>query len=319
MTDVLETTKYVVENSNHVKINEEKLDEFCGTFTKENIKHWWKASPYDLSNLTDEEKLQFLLVFNSLSFSYWGEPKWTVEYKGEKQNTATGGMITAIRRALDEGKSILDAHYLANMSEKDLSDILRANVEIPLFEERLEIVRSIGKVLLEKFEGSFSNVVKASGNNAMKLLELITKNFLSFDDRVSYKGKDVYFYKRAQLLVADIYYVFDGKGYGDLKNVDQLTACADYKLPQALRKLGIFEYDEALRQKIDDGVEIPKGSEEEIEIRANTLWTVEKIKNKLKERIPNIISIHINDHLWLAGVAIPVGDQPYHKTRTMAY
>ena len=42
-----------------------------------------------------------------------------------------------------------------------------------------------------------------------------------------------------------------GEGYGALTGMDQFTACADYKLPQALRKLGIISYAHELEEKID--------------------------------------------------------------------
>ena len=57
-----------------------------------------------------------------------------------------------------------------------------------------------------------------------------------------------------------------------------------------------------------------KDSEEEVEIRANTIWANELIKKELKKKIPNINSIHVNDHLWLLGQC-----KPYHLTRTTAY
>lgn len=101
-----------------------------------------------------------------------------------------------------------------------------------------------------------------------------------------------------------------------LKN---LTACADYKLPWILRKLGILSYSESLAREVDTKVEIPHGSEEEVEIRAGTIWANELIKQKLKKRIPKIDSIHINDHLWLLSQARLPNDKSYHLTRTTAY
>src|SRR3989344_5932665 len=100
MNSVLETTKYVVESSKHVKINKDKIKEFCKDFEHSHINHWINESPYDLKGLAKDEKLNFLLVFNSISFSYWGEPKWTIEYNGEKLGGAFS-MIVALGRALN--------------------------------------------------------------------------------------------------------------------------------------------------------------------------------------------------------------------------
>ena len=82
--------------------------------------------------------------------------------------------------------------------------------------------------------------MKQANGDAVKLLDIIISAFPSFDDVSTFNGKKIYFYKRAQLLVSDIYQLFGGEGYGNLINIDQLTACADYKLPQSLRTLGII-------------------------------------------------------------------------------
>ena len=71
--------------------------------------------------------------------------------------------------------------------------------------------------------------------------------------------------------------------------------------------------------KIDNQMQIDKDSEEEVEIRANTIRTVEVMKNKIKTKIPNIDSIHINDHIWMLGQKKIENDKPYHHTRTIAY
>lgn len=319
MNPVLESTKFVVENSNYVKINKDKINDFAKTFTREHTKHWWKDAPVDLSGLSDKEKLHFLLVFDSLSFSYWGDPTWTIEYPGKKSNSASFCLIYCIKRALDEGKPILDPKYLAKLNRVELANILRANVEIPLLDERLKTINQVGSVLTKKYNADFSNMINEAGKDASKMVKLIVENFPSFDDTSVYKGKTIFFYKRAQLLASDINLVFDKKGYGEFKNTNEITAFADYKLPQVLRKLGIFSYTQELAEKIDHKILIPKGSEEEVEIRANTIWAVELIKEKVREKIPDIDSVRVNDHLWLSSGKIPTTEKPYHRARTTAY
>lgn len=319
MNPVLESTKFVVEHSKYVKIHNDKIDEFAKTFTREHTKHWWKDAPVDLSNLTEHEKLHFLLVFNSLSFSYWGDPTWSIEYPGKKTSSASFCLIYCIKRALDEGKPLLDPRYLAKLTRAELAHILRANVEIPLLDERLKTINQVGYVLVQKYDADFSNMVKEADKDALKLVKSIITNFPLFDDTATYKGKTIFFYKRAQLIVSDVHLVFDGKGLSEFKNADEITAFADYKLPQVLRKLGIFSYTQDLMEKIDNKILIPKGSEEEVEIRANTIWAVELIKEKVREKIPGVDSVHVNDHLWLSSGKIPTTDKPYHRTRTTFY
>lgn len=318
MNQVLETTKFVVDNSTSVKIHHDKIVEFAKNFQDTNFVHWLSASPISYAHLNNEDKLNFLLVFNSTSFCYWGKPKWTVEYKGEKYD-GSWAMVACILRTIDEGNPILDTNYRANITREDYQAIMRGNVEIPLFEERLKITHDTASVLLDRYQGNFGNLIKTANGDALKLLELITTQFPSFDDASTYKDEKIYFYKRAQLLIEDIKQLFRGEGYGNLSNLEGFTACADYKLPQSMRKLGLISYEKELEEKIDGLVQIPKGSAEEVEIRANTIWVVEMIREELKKIGKNVPSMVINDYLWIMGQTKSADDKPYHRTLTTAY
>ena len=58
---------------------------------------------------------------------------------------------------------------------------------------------------------------------------------------------------------------------------------ADYRVPQILRHLGIFEYSDQLSQKIDSLQELPYSCPEEVEIRAATVVAVEMILDQVKQ------------------------------------
>lgn len=318
MESVLETTKYVVENSLNVKINGNKVKEFAANFDHKSVQHWLSAAPFDFGSLNNDQKLAFLLVFNSISFSYWGEPKWTVQHAGQKFDGAWG-MITALSRALEKKKPILDAGFRASASKEDFLDLLKANVPIPLIEERYKIFKETGQVLLEKFDGDFSALVRQANGSSLNLLKLIVKTFPSFKDVSRYRGKDVFFLKRAQLLVSDIFQMFKQDEFGSFNDSFSITACADYKLPQALRNFGILEYDRVLADKVDHRVPLEHNGEEEVEIRANTIWSVEYIRERVSLRLPGISPMDINDFLWLYTQIKRADDKPYHLTRTIAY
>jgi len=84
MNKILESAKFVVDNSKYVKLNVENISSFAQTFTHEHKKHWLEQAPVDFHKFKPDDKLHFLLLFNALSFSYWGEPRWIIEYKGKK-------------------------------------------------------------------------------------------------------------------------------------------------------------------------------------------------------------------------------------------
>jgi len=320
---ILAGAKFVVDNSEQVKINENMI--FAAAkrlgyhFKRQILKHWLDDVPLEFSTLDDKEKLNFLFLLNSLSFSYWGGPKWSVEYKGQKYD-GVRGMIAALGKAKDAGIINLDSADYSSIGEDELKEIFAGNVEIPMFQERLKILRENSNILKEKFGGRVENVIEKANGDALKLLEIITDNFPSFRDTSKYKGREILFYKRAQLLVHDIYQVFGGKSFGKLENIGKLTACADYKVPQILRKVGVLFFGKDLQKKIDDGIEISHDSAEEVEIRASTIWAVELIKKEInKDSKQPATSMQINDMLWLSTQEKFSFDRPYHLTRTTDY
>ncbi len=313
MKKILESTKFVVYNAKYVKINKEKIKEFCKNFNEQHINHW--LDNFDIiKKLDDEEKLNFILIIDSMLFSFWGEPKWNIEYRGEKYDGANA-MIYSFIKAIEEKIPILTPDYLKKLNENELKSVTKGNVEIPLIKERIEILNQIGRCLSRI---KLSILMKESNRDLSKAVELIIKNIPTFDDYSIYLNKKVYFYKRVQLFISDIIHFFDNI-YFDSKDQGELTACADYKLPQILRKLGIIEYSDELANKVDMKIEIPENSKKEVEIRASTVWAVEYIKNELKPRFQNITSIDIDIYLWNQGQIKFPNDKPYHLTRTIAY
>jgi hypothetical protein len=148
---------------------------------------------------------------------------------------------------------------------------------------------------------------------------LLAEKLLSFQDVADYQEHKVFFYKRAQIFAADLYGAFHGKEWGSFVDIDKLTAFADYKLPQVLRHLGILRYAKSLAQKVDQKVLLDSGSPEEVEIRANTIWTVELIRQELKRMGKELKSFEIDWILWNLGQHAEFVVKPYHRTVTIFY
>lgn len=85
------------------------------------------------------------------------------------------------------------------------------NQPIPLEEERWRVLQESGRILKEKFGGSFCKCIEHAGQSAQKLLQIIVENFPSFRDEATIEGKRVALYKRAQILVADVWGLFKGE------------------------------------------------------------------------------------------------------------
>ena len=76
-------------------------------------------------------------------------------------------MIACIGRAIDEKIPLLDMKYLENISADDFERITQGNVKIPLFEQRLNILRAVAGIVNREFLGDFSNCVKLCKGDGM--------------------------------------------------------------------------------------------------------------------------------------------------------
>jgi hypothetical protein len=101
--------------------------------------------------------------------------------------------------------------------------------------------------------------------------------------------------------------------------MDKLTAFADYKLPQVLRHLGILRYSPELADKIEQRILIEAGSREEVEIRANTIWAVELMRQELEKMGKGLRAFEIDWILWNLGQDEAFKEKPYHRTVTIFY
>jgi len=94
----------------------------------------------------------------------------------------------------------------------------------------------------------------------------------------------------------------------------------DYRVPQILCELGILKYNDDLLNTIKNFKEIPPNSEQEIEIRANTITVVELMKKELENKLKKeIYSIHIDYLLWNEGEVMRKDIVPHHRTLTIFY
>jgi hypothetical protein len=139
----------------------------------------------------------------------------------------------------------------------------------------------------------------------------------SFRDGAWYGGRWVWFLKRAQIFPSDLGQLNARYPEFRMANCDQLTAFADYRLPQVLRHLGALEYSPILAAVVDNGVILPVGSAPEIEIRACTIDVCERLKRYLPEHT----SADIDLGLWLMGQDMRADPilLPHHRTLGQCY
>lgn len=313
LNEILKTCEYVVENCENVKINYNKINLLIEDLFKFENTHYLTKVPYDIYGMNTSDIINFLLIYDSIDFSFWGTPKWTIQADGKNLDGGIA-LLHCIYNLFDKRSSIEVYKKLENMSLNEFKNILKGNIEIPLIEERHKIVTEIAKKVNKRMNGSFYEHIK-NMNTDIEIFNFILENFKNFKDTRIYKDKTIYFYKLAQLLTSDILHVFKIK---EKRKVDysHLIGCADYKIPQVLNGFGILEYSKELNSYLENKKEIPENSEYEIEIRASMIIVIDYIYQHIDKSIDRI---DINDFIWGKGQDKTRNYKPYHLTRTTSY
>ncbi len=324
---VLASTRAVVEVGEQVWINEEGIAALSGQWIAESSKQGNDGVPawdehYHFFD-DSEHTVNWLLVLDALNFCFWaekGQPRWHINYKDELLN-GYWAEAAALKRAVEEDVPLWDAQYLSTISSEAVAAIFRGEPQepvIPLFEQRVHNLREVGQVLLARYDGQFTHAIESVQGSAVQLALLLAQDFPSFRDIATYHGYEVRVLKRAQICVADIHAAFKGEKWGTFHDIDQLTVFADYKLPQVLRHYQVLEYVPSLARRIDAQELLTANSEEEIEIRAATVWACELLRRALQQKGHPMSAANIDYKLWLLGQSLPAM-RPYHRTRTIYY
>ena len=265
------------------------------------------------------------LLLDALNFCFWAAPdgpRWRVTWHGATHD-GYNALAAALSRAVEDGLPLSDAAWLAQLDAATLAEVLRPDEgapSIPLFAERLSNAREVGRALRDRFDGQFGNAIEEAGYDAVALEVTIEREFSSFADIAEWRGFPVPFLKRAQILVNDLRALSGGSGMGAIRGMDQLTAFADYKLPQRLRALGVLVYAEELAHTVDSYTLIAAGTEPEVEIRAATVWAVEALRRALRDRHGlTRTAAEIDERLWVESQTRLPDERPYHRTRTIYY
>ncbi|MDY7030427.1 MAG: queuosine salvage family protein [Thermodesulfobacteriota bacterium] len=306
--------------SRHVSIDKEALVRFATKLHEEGIQIPRWSNRYHLTSGT-EEMVSYILVLDSINFCFWpeqGKEKWEIEYGSEKLS-GYYALAAVLKKAVVSGIPITKAYWLAEMTLDELKKILGGRGELQLLEDRLMALKELGQVLLDEYDGKALHLVEASQGSAVNLSLLLAEKLSSFRDVAEYSCFKVSFLKRAQIFASDLFGAFGGKGSGNLNEIDRLSCFADYKLPQVLRHLGIMQYSQTLAQKIDQRILIEAQSAEEVEIRANTVWSVELLRRELQAMGEDVRAFEIDWILWNMGQSTVCCEKPYHRTLTVYY
>lgn len=262
-----------------------------------------------------------------LNFSFWtdeGAEPFSVDFEG-RLYTGYWSLCACLNRAIREGVRITDFCFISLASDEELQRVFRpsAGSPVPMLGTRIELLRQASKVLLDRYGGSFANCIAEAAGDAFALIDLVAREFPSFLDVASYKGRPVHMLKRAQILVADLWACFEGSSYGEFRNINGITMFADYRVPQILHHWGVLEYSDALMLKLVGREDLAQGCEMEVELRGCSIQAVEGIVRAIRARSPEcrVNAILVDFYLWDLAQELKgrLERTPFHRTRSVYY
>ncbi len=260
------------------------------------------------------------MLINTLNFVFT-DFLTSVKYKIENLSD-TDAMVYQIDKALLEGAPLTQGHYMRDMNLKEFKRIFTGNIEMPMADEKVEILNNVGDTLVTKYSGDWINFIddgpKKLYDNGEGLVERLVRDFKRFDDHSIFENEKVYFLKLAQLAFWGIHRELS-KRHFFIADMENMTAFADYIIPVALESFGIVKYSSGLKEKIDSGILIDRDSIEEIEIRSTSIYVTAKLTeliNNYKNEEEKIIIPQLDFKLW---TDFHADERPHHLTKTIMY
>ncbi len=316
MIDVLDSARFVCDRSSHVALDNEELHRLAGELLPLSVPSWDHVHHFHDGSV---RTVAYLLLVDALNFCFFPKPRWEVIVNGERLH-GYFALTSVLKEAFAKGYPDINFAHLAQIEEEEVRTLLHGAVrigEIPLFEQRVRILREIGERMVALYQKDPARLVNKASGSTQQLVELMVESFPSFRDEACYANEKVAFYKRAQIFAGDLFASFQGRSFGAFRDIDRLTAFADYKLPQFLRAKRVLCYSEELARRVDDLEWIEAGSAVEVEIRAATIWAVELLRRDLSRRGRNLLAIEIDWLLWHGAQRSKM--PPHHRTLTTSY
>jgi len=196
----------------------------------------------------------------------------------------------------------LDAIAIAAVLDQDPGHQLMA--------EYAAALRDVGAHLLADHGGRYLGLLAGSGSIPDLAARLAAWD--AFADVSRYDGREVPFFKRAQLAAADL----ERAGVAPLPGGERLTAFADNLVPHVLRVDGVLRLERELTAAIEAEELLEHGSPPEVELRAAAVHAVELLASASGGALS---PAEIDGALWNRGAGRRYKSLPRPRSRNTAY
>lgn len=321
------------------RVSDEIAAEIGNTFADQ-VAFCRKSWQHELRPSTlDEHALSWIFLCGNWNYCFWpeeGEEPLVITHKGESYKRSWA-MVAAVTRALDgRTKELADPKWQINATEVQVKDIFQGDEgsgEVPLLHERVRSLQDLGK-WTEAF-GGLTQILKLCNKSAITLISYVVK-MTNWNDSIVYQraGKEepeqLWILKRAQLLCADLWYCAMQSENTEISelckftDMNQLSAFADYRIPQTLESFGAIKYSDHLISLLHNKHRFQPGDNEEVEIRGVSVHAATLIANELRDNHPEfakITDVVVDTFLWTYAMLDKNQCQklPHHLCRTVFY
>jgi len=309
----------------YVFINYEKLIEVSEEIAQMDLGHNdWRGDVFPKED--DDRFMAFLVVSGAVNFCFTDfttDKSFDVEYPAGKIQKGAFAMFAALMRAMEEGIDVLDPDVLWDLTQDEVNYVFRhAETPLPMLYWRKQHLNNLGRHFRNK-RMSFADVFRKTGFKSIHTIG--GGGIVSELARVGCYG-DGNFLKRAQLVPM----IYHGRALASsgalplLEDPENIGPIADYRVPQALRHIGVIYYSKELAGLVDSGVHFTStwGPHHlmELEIRAfGVVQAMDRLIIEVNRRRPSdaqIVMGQLDYPVWKMGRQ---AEGRHHYTYTTAY
>ena len=285
-----------------VRIEEGAIEEYAAGLAGAASQGESAAPPADQD---PEAAAAFAICMNAINFG----SGWWPTIRKRPGLSGYGTMEAGVKeRFASSGPWI--AEELAVIEVDEVAAVLGQDPGHPLMAQFAAALQDVGAHLLADHGGRFLGAVEAA--DSIPALAALFARWEAFADVSSYEGRDIPFYKRAQLAAADLHRA----GIADLPGLERLTAFADNLVPHVLSVDGVLQLDPDLTARIETEELLTHGSPEEVELRAAAVHAIELLAAATNGALT---PAEIDSTLWNRGRAHRYKSVPRPRSRNTAY
>lgn len=252
-----------------------------------------------------DEEAALIVVLHALDFG----GGWRREL--HESNAGKGAFVTVkagVERLFD-AQPDLNSAWLAALTTDDVARLFQLEGKPALsgFVEQLtSVCRELGGELVKRGLSTVSAFLQtfftaASQQTAANLVKHLVETFpITFNDAHTVRGRSVIFYKKAQLVVGELYHRFraEDKRFCFPDADDELTAFIDNVIVACLRKDKLVVCNSQLEEMLEAQQPLLSGTEEEVCLRAAACLAIETVVATARQNGQQVTSCEVGNWLW---------------------